>query len=133
VVYVYYPSTTPKIDKDVEGKEHFDVDYEKDYNYNVITQLPINIYDYEKFVITDKVDKGLEVQGATVTVDGEETTAVEFEVDGNLDNAIVVELKAFAMIDEIEPVITAQNKADTEISDYKDNKIPITTYLDSTK
>src|SRR5699024_2192541 len=132
VVYVYYPSTTPKIDKDVEGKEHFDVDYEKDYNYNVITQLPINIYDYEKFVITDKVDKGLEVQGATVTVDGEETTAVEVEVDGNLVTAKVVDFKALAGKGQIELVITAQIKADTDISDYKDNKIPNTADLDFT-
>src|SRR5699024_270720 len=67
-----------------------------------------------------------------VTVDGEETTAVEVEVDGNLVTAKVVDFKALAGKGQIELVITAQIKADTDISDYKDNKIPNTADLDFT-
>src|SRR5699024_1386267 len=132
IVPVTPPPTTPEIDKDVEGEDHLDIDYAKDYNYNVITTLPSNIKDYEKFVVTDKVDKGLAVQGATVTVDGKETAAVEVDVDGNLVTAKVVDFEALAGSEQIELVITAQIKADTDISDYKDNKIPNTADLDFT-
>src|SRR5699024_5392965 len=132
VVPVTPPPTTPEIDKDVEGQEHLDIDYEKAYNYNVITKLPSNIEDYEKFVVTDKVDKGLAVKGAKVTVDGQETKAIEVEIDGNLVTAKVVDFEALAGKGQIELVITAQIKADTNISDYKDNKIPNTADLDFT-
>src|SRR5699024_7631112 len=129
IVPVTPPPTTPEIDKDVEGEDHLNIDYAKDYNYNVITTLPSNIKDYEKFVVTDKVDKGLAVQDATVTVDGKETAAVEVDVDGNLVTAKVVDFEALAGSEQIELVITAQIKADTDISDYKDNKIPNTADL----
>src|SRR5699024_4048538 len=83
VTYVYYPKTQPEIDKDVEGGTHQDVDYETDYNYNVITQLPSNIANYEKFTITDEVDEGLAVVNAFATVDGEESDAIEVTITGN--------------------------------------------------
>src|SRR5699024_11222930 len=76
IVPVTPPPTTPEIDKDVEGKEHLDIDYETNYNYNVVTILPSNIEEYEKFIITDNVDIGLEVVNAEVTLEGERTNAI---------------------------------------------------------
>src|SRR5699024_5369963 len=31
------PPTTPNISKDVEGSDHLDIDFDKEYNYNIIT------------------------------------------------------------------------------------------------
>src|SRR5699024_3488138 len=55
------PPTTPNIEKDVEGTDHLDIDFNKEYNYNIVTELPSNIKDYERYVITDNVDPGLVV------------------------------------------------------------------------
>src|SRR5699024_1102917 len=99
------PPSTPEIDKDVEGGTHLDVDYETDYNYNVITQLPSNIADYEKFTITDEVDEGLAVVDAFATVDGEESDAIEVTITGNTVVVDVVDFQALHGYEQIELVI----------------------------
>src|SRR5699024_6550584 len=114
--YVYYPKTQPEIDKDVEGGTHQDVDYETDYNYNVITQLPSNIANYEKFTITDEVDEGLAVVNAFATVDGEESDAIEVTITGNTVVVDVVDFQALHGHEQIELVITANIKEDTDIT-----------------
>src|SRR5699024_343732 len=126
------PPSTPEIDKDVEGGTHLDVDYETDYNYNVITQLPSNIADYEKFTITDEVDEGLAVVNAFATVDGEESDAIEVAITGNTVVVDVVDFQALHEHEQIELVITANIKEDTDITKYLDHKIPNTATLDFT-
>src|SRR5699024_2026937 len=77
IVPVTPPPTTPVVDKDVEGTDHLDIDFDKEYKYNIVTALPKTIDQYEKLIITDKVDEGLEVIDAVVTVDGEEYEGIE--------------------------------------------------------
>src|SRR5699024_10815479 len=126
--------TTPEIDKDVEGTDHLDIDYDKEYKYNVSTKLPSNIEDYEKFIVTDNVDKGLEVikNKVTVTVDGETYDGLKLTVDGNNVKAEVTDFTGLEGKGQIELVITAKIKPDTNIENYKDNKIPNTADLDFT-
>src|SRR5699024_744453 len=64
---------TPDITKDVEGKEHLDVDRLTDYNYNVKTNIPKNIGGYKDLTITDTLDNRLTVQGTKVSVDGKDS------------------------------------------------------------
>src|SRR5699024_3559886 len=128
------PPTTPEINKDVEGTDHLDIDYNKEYKYNVTTKLPSNTEDYEKFIVTDNVDKGLAVikDKVTVTVDGEAYDGIKLTVDGNNVKAEVTDFAGLEGKGQIELVITAKIKPDTNIEDYKDNKIPNTADLDFT-
>src|SRR5690625_4017518 len=125
------PPTTPKIEKNVEGTNHLDVDYDKEYEYNVITTLPNNIAAYEKFIITDEVDQGLVVNAdkVTATVDGDAYDGLELTVDGNDVQVEVTDFAGLAGKGQIELVITAKIHPDTNIDDYKDNKIPNTADL----
>src|SRR5699024_7052756 len=132
IVPVIPPPTTPEIEKDVEGEEHLEIDYEKDYRYNVTIELPSDIEAYEKFIVIDNVDNGLAVVDAKVTVDGETTEAVQVTVDGNLVTAEVVDFEALSGKGQLELVITANIKADTDISQYENNEIPNTADLDFT-
>ncbi|WP_182201150.1 isopeptide-forming domain-containing fimbrial protein [Paraliobacillus salinarum] len=128
------PPTKPNIDKDVEGVEHLNIDYNKEYNYNVITELPTNIEDYEKYIVTDKVDLGLVVNAAGVkaTVDGQEYAGLTVTVNGN---DVKVEVTDFAGLQgkgQIELVIPAKIHPDTNMDDYVNNQIPNTADLDFT-
>src|SRR5699024_10403581 len=114
--------------------DHLDIDYDKEYQYNIITKLPSNIEDYEAFVITDTVDKGLEVisEKVTVTVDGEAYDGLVLTVDGNNVEVEVTDFAGLKGKEQIELVITAKIHPDTNMDDYVDNKIPNTATLEFT-
>ncbi|KGX85262.1 SdrD B-like domain-containing protein [Pontibacillus litoralis] len=129
---IYLSPSVPKIDKDVNGKKHLDILREKEYQYNVITQIPNDIKYYDKFSITDKVDKGLTVikEKVAVTVDGKESNALNLTVDGNIVKVEVLDFNALDGSKQIELVIPAKINADTDISIYENGKIPNTVTLD---
>ncbi|MGF2716821.1 isopeptide-forming domain-containing fimbrial protein, partial [Bacillus cereus] len=73
IVTVIPPTpVNPNIVKDVEGKEHLDVERGKDFNYNVKTKIS-EVKGYKTLTIADTLDKRLEVVKATVLVDGKES------------------------------------------------------------
>src|SRR5690625_1076491 len=124
----------PSIVKDVNGKEHIFIDREKEYIYNVVTALPNDIKDYTKFVITDEVDVGLSVNesGVKATVDGEDYAGLEVSVDGNKVTVSVTDIAGLAGKGQVELVIPAIIKENTDISKYADKKIPNIAELDFT-
>ncbi len=126
------PTEEPKISKNVEGKEHLNIAREAEYNYNVVTELPEDIKGYETFIIMDTVDSGLTVNadGVKATVDGEAYDGLTVSVDGNKVTVTVTDFAGLEGKKQIELVIPAKINQDTDISKYKDNKIPNTATLD---
>lgn len=67
----------PKIEKDVEGQDHLNIDRDKEYKYNLKLTLPANIEDYEEFVVTDILDDRLSfISDGTIT-DGWTVTGID--------------------------------------------------------
>ncbi|MGM8213909.1 isopeptide-forming domain-containing fimbrial protein, partial [Virgibacillus sp. W0430] len=116
----------PSITKDVNGKENLVIDRDNTFSYNVVTMLPKDIKDYERLVITDQVDSGLDViqEDVKVTVDGSSYEGLEITV---VDNEVTANITDFSGLDgksKVELVIPAKIKGSTDISTYTDNKIP---------
>lgn len=62
VVTVIPPNPiTPNIVKDVEGKEHLEIEQGKDYNYNVKTKIADSVAEYKYLTISDTLDKRLDI------------------------------------------------------------------------
>ena len=115
---------TPEVIKDVEGKEHLEVAHEKEYNYNVKTNIPTELGGYDNLTISDVLDERLDVLGAKVLVNGEET---DFEavvkdqtVSVKLDRKQLETIKG----GEINLQITAKIQSGTDI-ELIDNKATI--------
>ncbi|MBA4538667.1 isopeptide-forming domain-containing fimbrial protein [Bacillus aquiflavi] len=121
----------PAIDKDVNGKDHLSIDREKEYVYNITTPIPNNIKEYTKFVITDEVDPGLTVlkDKVKVTVDGKTYDGLKLTIDGNNVKVEVTDFAGLSGKEKIQLVIPAMINVETDISQYKDNKIPNTANL----
>ncbi|MGF2716860.1 isopeptide-forming domain-containing fimbrial protein, partial [Bacillus cereus] len=74
VVTVIPPTPVqPEINKDVEGKDHIEVEKEKNYNYNVKTVVPTTVEGYKHLTIEDTLDTRLDIVEAKVFVDGKES------------------------------------------------------------
>src|SRR5699024_655597 len=103
------------------------IDLEEEFEFNIITQIPKQIKDYTKFVISDDVEDALEIIGMPkLTVDGETFDGISISKSGNF---IEVEVEDFPGLEgkkQIELVIKAKIKEDADLSDYEDGKIPNT-------
>src|SRR5699024_4654269 len=125
IVTVVPPApTTPDVIKDVEGKDHLEVAHEKAYNYNVKTNIPTELGGYKDLTLTDVLDNRLNVLGATVLVDGEES-GFEATIKGQtvtlkLDRDALETVKG----KEVNVQITASIKTGTDI-ELIDNKATI--------
>ncbi|MRB24968.1 isopeptide-forming domain-containing fimbrial protein, partial [Bacillus thuringiensis] len=75
---------TPNIVKDVEGKEHLEIEQGKDYNYNVKTKIADSVAEYKYLTISDTLDKRLDIVKTTVLVDG-----VASELEANVKGQTV--------------------------------------------
>ncbi|MGF2716854.1 isopeptide-forming domain-containing fimbrial protein, partial [Bacillus cereus] len=71
----------PNIVKDVEGKDSLEVEYEKEYKYNVKTKIDKKVLGYKTLVISDTLDSRLDVVDAKVLVNGKESD-LEATIDG---------------------------------------------------
>ena len=74
---------TPVVEKDVEGKEHLDIERNKEYKYNVKTNIPTELGGYKDLTIVDQLDERLTVVKVDVLVDGE-TSEFEATIEGRL-------------------------------------------------
>lgn len=74
---------TPKLTKDVEGKNHIDVAHGKQYNYNLRTEIPSSVAGYNTLTITDKLDERLTIESARLQVND--------TVDSNLSRKIQID------------------------------------------
>ncbi len=119
------PPETPEIEKDVEGKEHLDVDRNKEYNYNVKINIPSDVKGYETLVISDTLDNRLDVVGAKVLVDGKVVEGLKPVIT---EQTVKLELTKEQIVNladkEVNLQITAKVKDDTKI-EIIDNKANI--------
>ncbi|MGF2716802.1 isopeptide-forming domain-containing fimbrial protein, partial [Bacillus cereus] len=118
----------PSIHKDVEGKDHLEVDTNKEYKYNVKSNINKDVKGYKTLVISDTLDKRLDVVSAKVLVDGKDST---YKVEINGQNVKVsfnrtqldalqgkeVNLQITAKIKDGTPIETIPNKADIQLND----------------
>ncbi|WP_010290316.1 SpaH/EbpB family LPXTG-anchored major pilin [Kurthia massiliensis] len=68
----------PKIEKDVEGKTHHDVNRDTEYTYNLTLDLPANIQDYKEYKVTDILDERLVYVTDSWTVKGTDESNIKF-------------------------------------------------------
>ncbi|MFC5630309.1 isopeptide-forming domain-containing fimbrial protein, partial [Streptococcus caledonicus] len=110
----------PSIDKKInQTLEHLEIATNTSYMYNVTANLPIDIASYESFVVTDKLEDVLAINGQVVAyVDGSETDAVKVTVEGNLVTATVVDFTKLAGAKQIQLYIPAYIKANADLSSY---------------
>lgn len=107
--------TTPTITKDVEGKDHLDVDFEKSFNYNIKATVPEVLVGYETLTIKDTLNERLAIEDVKVLVGGSAsdlTASVNGqEVTLTHDRAQLENIKG----KEITVQVTAHIKGDTPI------------------
>src|SRR5699024_4988710 len=68
---------TPEIEKDVEEQDHYDVDRDQEFVYNVTITTPGDIANYKSLGVTDTLDPRLEYAG-TWTVTGTDAENINF-------------------------------------------------------
>ncbi|MGF2716847.1 isopeptide-forming domain-containing fimbrial protein, partial [Bacillus cereus] len=131
---------TPVITKDVEGKESLEVEHEKEYKYNVKTQIPSDLQGYKDLTISDTLDNRLVLVSATVLVDGKDT-GLKVDVNGNdakltltreqlnLIAGKEVNLQITAKIKDGTPIEVIDNIANIQLNDkpsVNSNKVQVT-------
>ncbi|MBY5027608.1 isopeptide-forming domain-containing fimbrial protein [Streptococcus suis] len=100
------PTVEKKINRDLE---HLDIETEKDYNYNITTNLPVDIVSYKRYVLTDTLDQDLAIQGTPV-ITGEAAKFFDVTVEGQTVTATMKDFKQAKDLagKQVELVITAQ-------------------------
>lgn len=83
----------PKIEKDVEGSTHFDVDRDQEYTYNLTIKVPEDIQNYKALGVTDTLDDRLQYNGTW-----EATGSTE-----NIENYITFKNNGQTLIWEVDP------------------------------
>ncbi|MEI4801692.1 isopeptide-forming domain-containing fimbrial protein [Bacillus sp. FJAT-51639] len=84
VSFKVFVSVTPKVTKDVEGKDHLEIAKGKEFNYNLKTVVPENLKGYESLTLSDTLDNNLTIVGTKVLVDGKES-----ELKANVNKQLV--------------------------------------------
>ncbi|MGF2716569.1 isopeptide-forming domain-containing fimbrial protein, partial [Bacillus cereus] len=119
---------TPKVTKDVEGKNHLEVEKGKEYNYNVKTTIPTDLEGYKDLTITDTLDNRLDLVDSKVFVDGEASPLVA-KINGqtvtltltreqlNLIEGKEVNIQITSKIKENVAIETIENKANIQVND----------------
>ncbi|NQN40812.1 isopeptide-forming domain-containing fimbrial protein [Streptococcus suis] len=109
-VTVTPPGETPTVEKKINRDlEHLDIETEKDYNYNITTNLPVDIVSYKRYVLTDTLDQDLAIQGTPV-ITGEAAKFFDVTVEGQTVTATMKDFKQAKDLagKQVELVITAQ-------------------------
>ncbi|NQS52085.1 isopeptide-forming domain-containing fimbrial protein [Streptococcus suis] len=109
-VTVTPPGETPTVEKKINRDlEHLDIETEKDYNYNITTNLPVDIVSYKRYVLTDTLDQDLAIQGTPV-ITGEAAKFFDVTVEGRTVTATMKDFKQAKDLagKQVELVITAQ-------------------------
>lgn len=117
-----------RLRKTVNHKEHLDIDREREYEYQIVADIPEDIEDYEKFTVIDEVDPNLRINTdkITVTVDGKTNDALKVDVVDNLVTVAAEDFSALKGKEQIELTIPAKIKIDANINEYEDGNIPNT-------
>lgn len=117
-----------RLRKTVNYKEHLDIDREREYEYQIVADIPEDIEDYEKFTVIDEVDPNLRINTdkITVTVDGKTNDALKVDVVDNLVTVAAEDFSALKGKEQIELTIPAKIKIDANINEYEDGNIPNT-------
>ncbi|AER18496.1 hypothetical protein SSUD12_0149 [Streptococcus suis D12] len=109
-VTVTPPGETPTVEKKINRDlDHLDIETEKDYNYNITTNLPVDIVSYKRYVLTDTLDQDLAIQGTPV-ITGEAAKFFDVTVEGQTVTATMKDFKQAKDLagKQVELVITAQ-------------------------
>ncbi|WP_161943544.1 isopeptide-forming domain-containing fimbrial protein [Streptococcus suis] len=109
-VTVTPPGETPTVEKRINRDlDHLDIETEKDYNYNITTNLPVDIVSYKRYVLTDTLDQDLAIQGTPV-ITGEAAKFFDVTVEGQTVTATMKDFKQAKDLagKQVELVITAQ-------------------------
>ncbi|HEM3217932.1 TPA: isopeptide-forming domain-containing fimbrial protein [Streptococcus suis 2524] len=109
-VTVTPPGETPTVEKKINRDlDHLDIETEKDYNYNITTNLPVDIVSYKRYALTDTLDQDLAIQGTPV-ITGEAAKFFDVTVEGQTVTATMKDFKQAKDLagKQVELVITAQ-------------------------
>ncbi|MGF2716753.1 isopeptide-forming domain-containing fimbrial protein, partial [Bacillus cereus] len=108
---------TPNVTKDVEGKEHLDVEFEKEYNYNVKSVIPSNVDGYKTLTIADTLDNRLDIVDVNVLVDGK-VSELSAKINGQ-NVKLVLDRKQLETLKgkEVNVQITSKIKGNTPIAE----------------
>ncbi|MGF2716840.1 isopeptide-forming domain-containing fimbrial protein, partial [Bacillus cereus] len=117
----------PTITKDVEGKEHIEVEREKEYKYNVRTNVAKDVKGYKTLTLTDTLDSRLDIVSVKVLANNTPTN-FKAEVKGQEVKLVLtrsqldtvqgkeLNLQIVAKIKDGTPIEKIPNKADIQLN-----------------